>query len=92
MLLQLLPKVVFGNVGEPPASIQLNFVPVVGSPVKAIVTADGEAADITVVRGINPGLDQKAIEAISKWTFQPGMRDGKPVAVWVNIEVNFHLK
>jgi hypothetical protein len=31
------------------------------------------------------------MEAIEKWTFQPGQKDGKPVAVAATIEVNFRL-
>ena len=38
------------------------------------------------------GLDEKAMEAVSKYKFKPAMKDGKtPVAVYVNVEVNFRL-
>jgi TonB family protein len=37
------------------------------------------------------GLDEKAIEAVQKWQFTPGMKDGRAVAVLVNVEVNFRL-
>jgi TonB family protein len=38
------------------------------------------------------GLDEKAMEAVRKYKFKPAMRDGKtPVAVYVNVEVNFRL-
>jgi outer membrane biosynthesis protein TonB len=37
------------------------------------------------------GLDEKAIEAIALWRFEPGRNDGIPVAVQVNVEVNFTL-
>ncbi|HEY3838729.1 MAG TPA: M56 family metallopeptidase [Bryobacteraceae bacterium] len=59
---------------------------------KMVVTEDGLADEITVVRGIDSGLDEKAVEALSKWRFQPGTKDGTPVAVWATIEVNFRLK
>jgi TonB family protein len=59
---------------------------------QAIITPEGIADNITVVKGVGSGLDDKAIEAVSKWTFQPGTKDGSPVPVWVTIEVNFRLK
>jgi periplasmic protein TonB len=37
------------------------------------------------------GLDQKAIEAVRNWKFEPAMKDGHAVAVQINVEVNFRL-
>jgi TonB family protein len=37
------------------------------------------------------GLDDKALEAVRTWRFEPALKDGRPVAVQVNIEVNFRL-
>jgi TonB family protein len=37
------------------------------------------------------GLDEKAIEAVSTWRFQPATHNGQPVAVEVNVEVSFRL-
>lgn len=59
--------------------------------ISAIVDVDGILKDIKVVRALGLGLDEKAIEAIQKWRFKPGVKDGKPVAVHVSIEVNFRL-
>lgn len=56
-----------------------------------VVSADGTPRDIQVVRTLGLGLDEKAIEAVKTWRFEPARKDGKPVAVSVNIEVNFHL-
>jgi TonB family protein len=58
-----------------------------------LVTEDGIAKDIDFVKSVRYGLTQKAIEAVQKWKFQPGQGpDGKPRAVWMAIEVTFHLK
>jgi TonB family protein len=37
------------------------------------------------------GLDEKALEAVKAWRFEPAKKDGVPVAVLVNVEVNFTL-
>ena len=56
-----------------------------------IVGSDGLPGYIRVTRSIGMGLDEKAIEAVKQWKFQPAMKDGKPVAVAINIEVEFRL-
>ena len=55
------------------------------------VDANGRARDIRVVRSLGLGLDEKAVEAVARWRFQPGSLDGKPIASSAVIEVNFHL-
>ncbi|HTW67081.1 MAG TPA: energy transducer TonB [Bryobacteraceae bacterium] len=56
-----------------------------------IVDAQGNPRDIKIIRPLGLGLDQKAIEAVEKWKFAPGKKDGKPVPVIAQIEVNFRL-
>jgi len=56
-----------------------------------VVDEKGNPRDLKVIRPLGLGLDQKAIEAVEKWKFRPGMKDGKPVAVQATIEVNFRL-
>jgi TonB family protein len=56
-----------------------------------IVDQQGRARDIRVVRSVGMGLDEKAIDAVKRWRFSPGMKDGIPVAVQVNVEVSFRL-
>ncbi len=56
-----------------------------------VVRADGTAGSISVLRSLEPSLDAKAIEAVSRWKFKPAMKDGKPVAVQSTIEISFHL-
>jgi protein TonB len=43
------------------------------------------------VQHLGKGLDEKAVEAVQQYKFEPAMRNGEPVAVEVNIEVNFRL-
>lgn len=37
------------------------------------------------------GLDEKAVEAVRKYRFKPGMKDGKPVRVDLFVVVNFQI-
>jgi TonB family protein len=56
-----------------------------------IVDQNGRPQQVKVARSLGMGLDQKAIEAVRRWTFEPAQKDGKPVAVQINVEVNFRL-
>lgn len=56
-----------------------------------VVDETGHTRDIHVLKPLGLGLDEKAIEAVSKWTFVPGKKGGKPVAVAAQIEVTFRL-
>ena len=56
-----------------------------------VVDEHGNPRDLKVIRPLGLGLDQKAIEAVEKWRFNPGKKDGKPVPVQATIEVNFRL-
>jgi len=59
--------------------------------VSLIVGPDGKPRDIRVARSLGLGLDEKAIEAVNQWKFEPAMKDGKPVAVAISVEVTFRL-
>jgi periplasmic protein TonB len=56
-----------------------------------IVGADGRPRDLRVARSLGLGLDEKAIDAVKTWKFEPAMKDGKPVAVAISVEVEFRL-
>jgi protein TonB len=56
-----------------------------------VVGPDGRPRDIRVQRTLGLGLDEKAIEAVKTWRFDPALKDGKPVAVQINVEVSFRL-
>jgi TonB family protein len=56
-----------------------------------VIDETGKPVHLKVTKSLGMGLDEKAIEAVEQWKFQPGMKDGKPVPVLATIEVNFHL-
>jgi TonB family protein len=59
---------------------------------KVVVLADGRAGHIELVSGPGLGLDEKAIEAVRNWRFNPAIGpNGKAVAVTIPIEVQFQL-
>jgi TonB family protein len=59
-----------------------------------VVAKDGSVADVKVSRSLDAvcGLDTSAVEAAKQWTFKPGLKDGKPVAVSIHVEMAFTLK
>ena len=58
---------------------------------KVIVDPSGRVTNPVVVSSLGLGLDEKAIEAVKKWRFRPGYKDGKPVPVFADIYVTFRL-
>lgn len=56
-----------------------------------IVGTDGRPSNIRVLSSLGMGLDEKAIEAVRNWKFEPAMKDGHPVRVEIAVEVDFHL-
>jgi protein TonB len=57
----------------------------------ATIGADGHPRNLTVVRSLGMGLDEKALETVRTWKFEPAKKDGRPVAVQMNIILNFNL-
>jgi protein TonB len=59
--------------------------------VSLIIDENGNATHVRVVRGVGMGLDENAIAAVRQDKFRPAMKDGKPVKVQLNMEVNFQI-
>jgi TonB family protein len=55
------------------------------------VDPQGAFTDICVMRAAGHGLDEKAMEAVKTWRFEPASLDGEPVAVRVHVDVSFRL-
>ncbi len=56
-----------------------------------VVGPDGRPRDLRVLRSLGLGLDERAMEAVRQWKFEPARKNGTPVAVRINVEVDFKL-
>jgi protein TonB len=59
--------------------------------VAVVIGTDGHVYNPRILQPLGLGLDQKALEAVKLWRFKPARRNGRPVEVAADIEVNFHL-
>jgi TonB family protein len=55
------------------------------------VDTRGQAQNITVRQSLGLGLDERAVEAVRRWRFRPGYRNGKPWVTAAMVQVNFRL-
>jgi outer membrane biosynthesis protein TonB len=57
----------------------------------AVIGTDGKPQEIVAGRPIGFGLDESAVATIRKATFQPAIKEGKPVPVWLDLVVSFRI-
>jgi protein TonB len=57
----------------------------------AIIRKDGSVDSIQLVRGIEPRLDQNAMEALARWKFRPAERRGDPVELEAVVTIPFRV-
>jgi len=77
---------------EPPYTKEARAAKLQGTVVCSVVVDDtGNVADVQVVRSLEKGLDESAMQTLRTWKFQPATKDGKPVPVKVVVEVSFRL-
>ena len=57
----------------------------------AVIGTDGKPQQIVAGRPIGFGLDESAVATIQKATFQPAIKEGKPVPVWLDLVVSFRI-
>lgn len=58
---------------------------------QTVVSASGQPGEVTIVRPIGFGLDEKAVEAVEHSHFRPGTLNGQPVAEVINLQVTFRI-
>ena len=59
--------------------------------VAMIVTQEGRVREVKISKSLDEGLDKQALAAVRTWKFEPATKDGKPVAVHLNVDVSFSL-
>jgi periplasmic protein TonB len=59
--------------------------------ISVIIDTHGYPQNPRVVQRLGMGLDEKALEAVSKYRFKPALKDGQPVPVRIVVAVNFRL-
>jgi protein TonB len=58
-----------------------------------MVKADGTVSDVTILKGVNPALDNESKRVVSTLPkFTPGKLNGKEVNVWYMVPITFALK
>jgi TonB family protein len=84
------PRRIFGQ--EPEFSEYARIAKFRGTTVVSLVVdPSGAATDLAIMTPLGLGLDEKAVEAVRAWKFEPAMKGGQPVAVKIMVEVDFHL-
>lgn len=59
--------------------------------VNCIVGIDGRVHYAKVMNDPGYGFAESALQTVKTYIFKPAMKDGKPVAVWVTVQVGFTL-
>jgi protein TonB len=57
-----------------------------------IVKRDGSVGNVKVLHGLETGLNDRAVQAVRQWQFDPARRSGSPVDVVVEVAVEFRLR
>jgi TonB family protein len=77
---------------EPPSNDYAQNAGVAGVAMYHVVVApDGKPTEIAVGRPIGFGLDENAVDSIRKASFQPAIKNGKPVPVVLDLLVQFRI-
>jgi len=58
---------------------------------RVLVDVDGQPKDLRLIRSLGLGLDEKAVEAVLQWRFNPAQKNGRPFPLCAEIELRFRL-
>ena len=80
------------SVVDPPSTTYAQDYGVAGlARYHVVVGPDGKPGEIAISQPIGFGLDENAVETLKKATFEPAIKDGKPVSVVLDLDVQFHI-
>ncbi|MDB5415504.1 MAG: TonB family protein, partial [Rubritepida sp.] len=61
--------------------------------IRALVGIDGETKELRLHRSAgNALLDEAAMAAVRRWSFEPSTRDGQRIEAWVEVPIRFELR
>lgn len=55
------------------------------------IDQEGNVVDVDVLKGLQMGLTEAAVDAVKQWKFEPATIDGDPIPVSYNVTVNYQL-
>jgi hypothetical protein len=90
----LIALLVFGYCGESAQTASQKGAPaddrtIQSATIRAVIGIDGIPFRPVVVKGIDAGKDRASLDAFRQWRFRPGMKNGKPVPVVAEVQINF---
>jgi TonB family protein len=56
-----------------------------------VVDVSGSTRDVEIVSATHPAFGRAAADAVAKWKFKPGVKDGRPVNTRMQVPVGFNL-
>lgn len=59
---------------------------------EAVIDKKGGVSNVRILKGLPMGLDAEAVAAVQDWTFEPAKMDGRSVAVYYTLTVNFQIQ
>lgn len=60
--------------------------------VRFLVDKKGRVSQVSLIQAEPEGVfEESALKAVRKWRFEPGKKDGQPVATWVQVPIRFEL-
>ncbi len=59
---------------------------------QAVLDPEGNVTRVQVIKGLPLGLTESALETVKEWKYKPAIHNGLPVAVYLNLMINFSIQ